>query len=607
MESASHVAEPRVVALSHLLEDLRQGHIQVARFQRPLVWKVEQQLDLLRSVREGLPVGSVLLWVTHSHELTCYQWIGARRLGAGNSAPGAQRQYVLDGFQRLSTLYRALGDPDGENPDPEGEDQAFFYDLNTDDFVVRDAGAAVDPGLLPLPLLLQRHKLLRWQRDQDDDWIEQAEKLFVAFDRYKLPVIPLATEDLERATNAFERINRGGTTVSRVHIAHALSWSPEFDLLERIAARKKEVLAPIGWGKLDDEDVIDTCALILGGKTTNPQEVAKALKEHPAALDDAMEALRETAAFLAIDQIQTPGLVPYSRQIAFLATARHRVPRWSPEAERLARAWLWLTTYDELFGSVGTKEKDTELLTMLFDCIEQGRLRLADWWPHTWRTLPSRLDFRTARARAFGLQLLWIKPCLPSGEHITLPPRVTLDWLADTVIQLVPNSRLSSRAAFASVGNRFLVPPEHVSTMRSALFAADLDPQAAWLRSHNITTEATHALRAGDYQRFIEVREDDINRLEREAVNGYLKLAEQAPDRSELLLEELEAAEKFFRPPRYVGANYFIRQWRSDVEPERPWTLAERGRYLARLVQDGRVEEYPVGNKKAVRRTQRRR
>lgn len=604
MEAPSHLADPRVVPLSALLDDLRQGHIQVARFQRPLVWKVEQQLDLLRSIRDGLPVGSILLWVTRSQVLTCYEWIGARRLGTPNSAPGAQRQYVLDGFQRLSTLYRALGEPDGEDPDTEGDDQAFYFDLYADDFVASDAKQG-GLGLLPLSLLLHRQKLMRWQRDQDDEtWVERAERLFIAFDRYKIPVIPLATEDLERATHAFERINRGGTAVSRVHIAHALSWSPEFDLLERIAALKKDSLAPIGWGRLDDEDVIDTCALILGGKLTSPQDVAKALKDKPSALDDAMRALKETASFLAVDRIHTPGLVPYSRQIVFLAAARHRVPQWSPDAARLARAWLWLTTYAELFGAVGTKDKDAELLAMLFDCIEQGRLRLADWWPHSWRTLPSRLDFRTARARAFGLQLLWLEPQLPNGDQIVVPTRVSIEWLSDALVQLVPVSRVSSRAAFASVGNRFLVPPEDVSMVRAALFDSQLDPNAAWLRSHNIGMDAAQALRARNYQRFIEVREDDINRLEKEEVDRYLKMAETMPGRDESLLKELDAAERWFRPPKYVGANYFIRSWRGESPPERPWTLAERGRCLARLVREGRVEEYLVGNKMAIRRAQ---
>jgi hypothetical protein len=604
MDAPSHLADPRVVSLSALLDDLRQGHIQVARFQRPLVWRVEQQLDLLRSIREGLPVGSILLWVTRSHDLTCYEWIGARRLGAPNPTPGSERQYVLDGFQRLSTLYRALGEADEASPDAEDDDHGFFFDLEDDDFVTRPVDEPVDAGILPLALLRQRQKLMRWQREQQEDaWIDGAEKLFIAFDRYKLPVVPLVSDDLERATHAFERINRGGTAVSRVHIAHALSWSAEFDLLDRVTRGKEEVLAPVGWGKLEDDDVIETCALILGGKNSSPQHVAKALKENPGVLDETMRALRDTALFLSGDQIHTPGLVPYSRQISFLAAARHRTPMWSPDAEHLARAWLWLTTYDELFGTVGTKERDSELLAMLVDCVEHERLRLADWWPHSWRTLPSRLDFRTARARAFGLQLLWINPQLPDGDRIAIPARVDLEWLVASVVQIIPAQMLTSRPAFTSVGNRFLVPPAEVPRVRAALFGARFDPHASWLQSHIVLPEAANALRAGDYQRFVELREDDINRFEREAVDRYLKLAEKSPSRLDLMLEELETAERYFGPHGYVGENYFIRSWRGDTGPERPWTPAERTRCLSRLVRDRRVEQYLVRGTTAIRTT----
>ena len=38
-ESPSYVSQPQVIDLPKLLADVRAGHIQVPRFQRPFVWE----------------------------------------------------------------------------------------------------------------------------------------------------------------------------------------------------------------------------------------------------------------------------------------------------------------------------------------------------------------------------------------------------------------------------------------------------------------------------------------------------------------------------------------------------------------------------------------
>src|SRR6185312_8421841 len=94
----SYLSQPQIQRLPNLLREVQAGEIRVPRFQRPFVWKTDQRLDLFKSIYEGIPVGSFLIWRTRDHDLQCYDHLGS------------VRQYLLDGHQRLTTLYVALGE-----------------------------------------------------------------------------------------------------------------------------------------------------------------------------------------------------------------------------------------------------------------------------------------------------------------------------------------------------------------------------------------------------------------------------------------------------------------------------------------------------------------
>ena len=110
MKQASYVAEPYVTGIAQMLEDIRNGHILIARFQRPLVWEMDAQIELLRSIRNGLPIGGILVWRTRGQLLPCHERIGRHVLRHHDPSSDANEQYVLDGFQRLSSDAGTLRD-----------------------------------------------------------------------------------------------------------------------------------------------------------------------------------------------------------------------------------------------------------------------------------------------------------------------------------------------------------------------------------------------------------------------------------------------------------------------------------------------------------------
>lgn len=47
-----------------LITGINKGKIKIPQFQRKFVWKDEQALDLLDSIANNYPIGSLLLWRT---------------------------------------------------------------------------------------------------------------------------------------------------------------------------------------------------------------------------------------------------------------------------------------------------------------------------------------------------------------------------------------------------------------------------------------------------------------------------------------------------------------------------------------------------------------
>src|SRR5687767_11790128 len=94
-------SDPFVTHLVNLLDEIGRGSLQVPRFQRPLSWDVDRQLELLRSVRSGVPCGAIMVWRSSREDLSVYQHLGPYQLPP--PPRGAPRQYILDGVQRLTT------------------------------------------------------------------------------------------------------------------------------------------------------------------------------------------------------------------------------------------------------------------------------------------------------------------------------------------------------------------------------------------------------------------------------------------------------------------------------------------------------------------------
>jgi Protein of unknown function DUF262 len=75
-----------------------QGTLALPDIQRPFVWPTTKVRDLLDSMYRGFPVGQVMFWQTGAEP-------GVRQIGIGGKSVPVPYHLIVDGQQRLTSLY----------------------------------------------------------------------------------------------------------------------------------------------------------------------------------------------------------------------------------------------------------------------------------------------------------------------------------------------------------------------------------------------------------------------------------------------------------------------------------------------------------------------
>lgn len=558
MRAPSFHSDPHIQFLSALLEEIGDGGLQVPRFQRPMVWDWDRRLELLRSIRDGIPIGSIMVWRTGSVLIDCYDRLGPHKLKP--PLEGAARQYILDGVQRLSTLYGALHrpqtsqspiDPDlftqeGEVPEGSFDDDeagAFdvYFDPVTSDFVSPELRDSALGPLVPISLAFDSVALLRFQRGLAEAGNEAAikaiDRMAKAFRDYKIPIIPITTDDVNLATRTFQRINSQGARMTEAHMVHALTWNSDFNLQERIRELKEKTLAERGWDGIDDDPILKACKAAFGLDVykTNAQEFSSALLALPNTLSEVVDAIARVAEFLWDDcGVPSPDLMPYALQIVVLTEAFRVNPTPSSDVRELLQGWFWMTTYGELFAGMSGDRVQlaiSDIHTTVLDSYPKWT------WKRPFEERPIRrtFDFRAARAKAFAYRLAAFQDEAFGSRAGT---RLLAEAGRKALTQIVPVSR-ATKAGYSSPGNRFLVSPNDTQEFRERLFLDQLSERE--LAAHGITPEARDLLCEGDVAGFIARRLEDVVAKEREFVVPLVSLfeGEIAQNSSSVLIDEV--------------------------------------------------------------------
>lgn len=281
------VAKPE--SLAELLGGIHKHAIALPNFQRPWVWEPEMVRDLIISVAYRYPVGSLLTMAvsTKSFALRPFE-------GSGTTFKREPSLMILDGQQRLTSLYQALYRREGIHIKNRkyyfyldttvlmsnlGEgtgiinsyfDKALFYVMEDKkgkkvrydrlnplyEITTRDQELAV--GALPLcSIFMTNSDLADWKKDYlvqqsqkdmdlyltlDGKWDQRVKPWLDCIHNYPFPVIELRADvPLGAICHIFEKVNSTGVPLDVFDLCTAILWAQNFHLNEEWEKTRKNL------------------------------------------------------------------------------------------------------------------------------------------------------------------------------------------------------------------------------------------------------------------------------------------------------------------------------------------------------------------------------
>lgn len=337
--------QPSVLHLVTIFRQIASGDIRIPAFQRNFVWREKQMVELLDSVLNGYPIGSILLWAVDAPMLK----IAPSEVSAFPTLPEHfPTSYVLDGMQRLSTLYGVFnfGNTTTENRFDIQYDLAlgvFFQNGQQE-----SSETAVPLSALFVPRQLLEHQARLARRPDGDDLIERLLVLQAAFQDYMIPVVTIRSGDVSRIVGIFEKINSTGTRLDPVDFMRAITWAEDFDLNHYLDAATQD-LGELGFD-LSPETIVKCVGMTLGISPTT-DGLLQLRNRKPNELDHAfgkaMAGLTKTIAFLKSElSIGAYSYIPYEGQLLLLFRTIGLGEATDAELPEIVR-WFWACGFNE--------------------------------------------------------------------------------------------------------------------------------------------------------------------------------------------------------------------------------------------------------------------
>lgn len=412
--------EPRAQYLNTVLRLIDRTSLRIPRFQRDFVWGESNVVELLGSIKRGYPIGSVLTWRVESVD----DYFSGYREDAFPEVDESLTSFevILDGAQRLSSLYGCLKNPTS-NPVYD-----MHYDLRTETFNHSTSVRALEHWFVPMDSLFDSRRFLQVQAtvaglSDGEELLARLLDLYTIFQEYQIPIIALSNTTLEDVVEVFRRVNSSGTALSTVDFVRALTWQSSFDLEETFAAFSTR------YQDSAIEDVTDEflirCLAISAGLSLDSRDVLQlerlsrkdgGLRDEVASMEIALDIVQEYISRFGMRQLSD---VPYEAQRLLLFTVFLHEPEY--DRQKLEH-WLWRSTLVEEYQS-----KPDSYITRLVKQVAEGDIEqaLIVRKPAEEAIFVNRLR-RNGSAITLGFDLLMRNPgvrSLLSGEPIGDDPR----------------------------------------------------------------------------------------------------------------------------------------------------------------------------------------
>jgi hypothetical protein len=474
--------------LGELLEDIHHGKIQLPDFQREWKWDVDRIRSLLASIGQGHPVGVVMMLQSGGDAVS----FATRPIaGVDGSATATPERLLLDGQQRLTSLYQSLfGGFPVETTDARGKRlSVWFYldiakaldpeaDLEDDALLVTPADRLVKEnfgrdivadytslekecaaGVFPLSKAFDQGFPLTYyvecgkqSPELADAFMRFNEGPLTNFKKYLVPVIELTKETPREAVcTVFEKVNTGGVALNVFELLTATfaSGGEDFRLNDDWKERKARMIAarPV-LASVQSTDFLQAVSLLAsrkrrrdwaGAADKTPGISCKrkdilglTLDQYREWAEPLTEAFIWAGEFLNQEHIFRAKDLPYGTQLVPLAALRVVL---GADAELLGtrqrlERWYWCGVLGELYGgAVETRfARDLEQVeAWVHGGDEPGSVAGASFNPDRLLTLRTRIS-----AAYKGLYALTMRGTVSDWmKHKTLDQTTFFDYAVD--------------------------------------------------------------------------------------------------------------------------------------------------------------------------------
>jgi uncharacterized protein with ParB-like and HNH nuclease domain len=510
--------KPDTIYLEDLLKDIANGEYKIPKFQRDFVWKTSQMLELFDSILNGYPIGSLLFWKTKNYETR--DEIGPYTI----NKVASDFRYVLDGFQRISTLFGVLTNPKNFHMEKNSSELKAFsilFDIRENNFSFIKNKKDKKIFAIPLYEIYDNRELFNIFRELDkedisdadkNEYIDNARNLHDILHKYKLPYVEIKGGDIRSAVQIFSRVNSTGTPISEDSMLSALSYKVEtgFKLSDSITEFLNS-LDVYNFQNLKRDTILNSIA--------NAKERIYFDVKIEDLLNPDLESFTNNA-YIHIEKaveflykklfIIDVRLLPYPTQLIFISEYFRLNPDPTSEQCNNLENWFWVTTYSNYFTSYSLGQQRSAY-HMFCDFAKgehpDGIYKVNNDIAFNTARYPDKLNFTGVRSKA--LQLFYLKSLIENRE--------------------IPN-REGVKEIFISPSSKKDKNPANIILRLSSEFEEDKDKKqlknfietspVKVLNRHFITEEMIDLYKQNKIDDFISKRESHLKSKESEFVKN---------------------------------------------------------------------------------------
>ncbi len=380
--------EPQTRTFSSLIAEIEKGQIKIPQFQRDFVWTIQKSAGLIDSVLKGYPIGTFIFWKTKDR-LRSVRDLGNQKLPEPEK--GESVDYVLDGQQRLTSLYACLKGVSIKRADTNRVDDfsKIYINLKADEseqIVVTELTSEEEKSFISiLDLLTGDFTVLASYPPKCHDKLKLYKN---RIESYQYSIIQVKDAPIDIATEIFTRINVGGKPLSlfEIMVAKTFDYELDFDLSEKYQ-KLIEDLKPLDYETISDATVLQTVAMILSGECKRQVILKLDKAEFINTWGEAIDAIeRAVEYFKNYYRIPVSQLLPYNALIVpFAYFFFHHKDKPTGKKQKYLQDFFWRCSLSGRYSSSVESKLAQDIKRI--DIILEDQLPQYDW------SIDSSIDF----------------------------------------------------------------------------------------------------------------------------------------------------------------------------------------------------------------------